>query len=112
MSIRVRLAVAFTVLVGLVLLLTGVVTFQLLRHSLLAQIQQDVVRRAQSFSKTGSPAPRDLNPFAEPDVFLQVDRADGTVTARSANLGTGPCPCQRVREAGPSRPGSADARCS
>ena len=87
MSIRLRLAVTFTLLVGLVLLGVGVVTFQLLRHSLLAQIQQDVVRRAQSFSRTGSPAPRDLDLFAEPDLFLQVDRADGMVTARSANLG-------------------------
>ena len=88
MTIRLRLAVAFTLLVGLILLLTGEVTYQLLRHSLLAQIEQDVVRRAQAFGRTGSPAPRDLNPFAAPDVFLQVNRADGTVSARSANLGT------------------------
>jgi hypothetical protein len=47
-----------------------------------------VVRRAQSFSRTGSPAPANLNPFAAPDVFVQVDRANGTVAARSANLGT------------------------
>jgi len=87
-TIRLRLAVAFTALVGLILLLTGAVTYQLLRHSLLTEIQQDVVRRAQSFSRTGSPAPANLNPFAEPDVFLQVDRANGTVAARSANLGT------------------------
>ena len=83
MTIRLRLAVAFTLLVGLILLLTGAVTYQLLRHSLLAEIQQDVVRRAQSFSRTESPAPTNLNPFAEPDVFLQVDRANGTVAAGS-----------------------------
>ena len=88
MTIRLRLAVVFTLLVGLILLLTGEVTYQLLRHSLLAQIQQDVVRRAQTFGRTGSPAPTDLNPFAAPDVFLQVNRADGTVAVRSANLGT------------------------
>jgi signal transduction histidine kinase len=87
-TIRLRLAVAFTLLVGLILLLTGVVTYQLLRHSLLAEIKQDVVRRAQSFGRTGAPAPRDLNPFAAPDVFLQVNRADGSVAIRSANLGT------------------------
>ena len=88
MTIRLRLAVVFTLLVGLILLLTGEVTYQLLRHSLLAQIQQDVVRRAQTFGRTGSPAPTDLNPFAAPDVFLQVNRADGRVAVRSANLGT------------------------
>jgi two-component system, OmpR family, sensor kinase len=87
-TIRLRLAVAFTLLVGLILLLTGAVTYQLLRHSLLAEIQQDVVRRAQSVSRTESPAPKNLNPFAAPDVFVQVDRANGTVAARSANLGT------------------------
>jgi len=54
-TIRLRLAVVFTLLVGLILLLTGEVTYQLLRHSLLAQIQQDVVRRAQTFGRTGSP---------------------------------------------------------
>ena len=87
MTIRLRLAAAFTLLVGLILLLTGVVTYQLLRHSLLVEIQQDVVRHAQSFGRAGSLAPRDLNSFAAPDMFLQVNTADGTVAARSANLG-------------------------
>jgi hypothetical protein len=71
-TIRLRLATAFTLLVGLILLLTGVVTYQLLRHVLL-EIQQDVVRHAQSFSRAGSLAPGDLNSFAAPDMFLQVD---------------------------------------
>ena len=88
MTIRLRLAAAFTLLVGLILLLTSVVTYQLLRHSLLVEIQQDVVRHAQSFGRAGSPAPRDLNSFAAPDMFLQVNRPDGTVASRSANLGT------------------------
>jgi signal transduction histidine kinase len=87
-TIRLRLAAAFTLLVGLILLLTGVVTYQLLRHSLLVEIQQDVVRHAQSFGRAGSLAPRDLNSFAAPDMFLQVNKADGRVAARSANLGT------------------------
>ena len=95
MTIRLRLAAAFTLLVGLILLLTGVVTYQLLRHSLLTDIQQDVARHAQLFGRAGSSVPRDLNSFAAPDMFLQVNKADGTVAARSANLGTRVLPAPR-----------------
>jgi signal transduction histidine kinase len=85
-SIRVKLAVFFTIAVTLILAGAGVVTYQLLRHSLLAEIQRDVVTRAHTFSAGHPGPPYDLDTFAAPDVFIQVQTAGGTVTGRSANL--------------------------
>jgi hypothetical protein len=55
-TIRVRLAAAFTLLVAAILVLVGVVTYQLLRQSLLAEIERDVARRAAMFAATARPA--------------------------------------------------------
>jgi hypothetical protein len=46
LSLRTRLAVTFTLLVGVLLVLVGVATNQLLRDSLLAEIERDVAHRA------------------------------------------------------------------
>jgi two-component system, OmpR family, sensor kinase len=86
LPIRVKLAVFFTVAVALILAGAGVVTYQLLRHSLLDEIARDVAARAHTFSASHPGPPYDLDVFAAPDVFIQVEAADGTVTARSANL--------------------------
>jgi len=85
-SIRVKLAVFFAVAVALILAGAGVVTYQLLRHSLLAEIERDVAMRAHTFSASHPGPPYDLDTFAAPDVFIQVQTGDGTVSARSANL--------------------------
>jgi two-component system OmpR family sensor kinase len=86
LSIRVKLAVFFTIAVALILAGAGVVTYQLLRHSLLAEIQRDVAMRAHTFSASHPGPPYNLDTFAAPDVFIQVQTGDGVVTARSGNL--------------------------
>jgi two-component system, OmpR family, sensor kinase len=86
-SLRTRLAVTFTLLVGVLLVLVGVATNQLLRDSLLAEIERDVTHRAAAY-RAGPPAPPyTLDTFGAPDVFLQVVGSDGTPLARSGSLG-------------------------
>jgi len=86
--LRVRLAAVFTILVASILVLVGIATYQLLRQSLLEEIERDVARRASMFSAAASAPPYDLDVFGAPDVFLQVVDADGVVAARSGNLGS------------------------
>lgn len=86
-SIRLRLAAAFTVLVGVTLVLVGVLTYQLLRQNLLEEIERDVARRAAMFAATAPAPPYRLDTFDATDVFLQVSDADGAAAARSGNLG-------------------------
>ena len=100
LSIRVKLAVFFTVAVALILAGAGVVTYQLLRHSLLAEIQRDVATRAHTFSAGHPGPPYDLDTFAAPDVFIQVQTGDGTVSARSANLAGRSLPLPDAARAG------------
>jgi two-component system OmpR family sensor kinase len=85
-TIRLRLAVMFTLLVGGILVLTGVTTYQLLRQGLLDEIERDVARRATMFAATAQAA-YDVDVFGAPDVFLQVVDSDGRVVAASGNLG-------------------------
>ncbi|HEY3001282.1 MAG TPA: HAMP domain-containing sensor histidine kinase, partial [Kribbellaceae bacterium] len=87
LSLRTRLAITFTLLVGVLLVLVGVVTNQLVRESLLAEIERDVGRRAAAYRATPPERPYQLDTFGAPDVFLQVTGADGTPVARSASLG-------------------------
>lgn len=85
-SIRVRLAAAFTLLVGAMLIVIGMVTYQLLRDSLLSQIERDVAVRAEAFASSDVSPPYELDTFGAPDVFLQVVDNSGTPVARSGNL--------------------------
>jgi two-component system OmpR family sensor kinase len=85
-SIRVRLALAFTLLVGAILIMIGTVTYQLLRDSLLTQIERDVAVRAEAFASGDVAPPYELDTFGAPDVFLQVTDGAGTPVARSGNL--------------------------
>jgi len=85
-SIRLKLAAFFTVAVAVILGSAGIVTYQLLRHSLLAEISRDVATRTHTFPVNHPGPPYDLDTFSAPDVFIQVQARDGTVTARSANL--------------------------
>lgn len=81
------MAAAFTLLVAVILVLVGVVTYQLLRQSLLAEIQRDVARRAAMIQASNPARPYDMDVFGAPDVFIQVSDAGGVVVARSGNLG-------------------------
>lgn len=84
MSLRVRTALGFTALAAVVVALVGVTTYHLLRSSMLTEIRHDVAQKASLFAST--PAP-DLDMFAAPDTYLQVDSAFGRPVQRSANLG-------------------------
>jgi signal transduction histidine kinase len=86
LSIRLKLAAFFTIAVALILAGAGIVTYQLLRHSLLAEISRDVATRTHTFQANHPGPPYDLDTFSAPDVFIQIQTGDGTVTARSANL--------------------------
>jgi len=86
-SLRARLAITFTLLVGVILILVGVATNQLLRQNLLAEIERDVAHRAAAFRATPPTPPYELDTFGAPDVFLQVVGPDGAPIARSASLG-------------------------
>jgi signal transduction histidine kinase len=83
-SLRLRTAVGFTALAAIVVMLVGVSTFHLLRTSMLTEIRRDITQKASLFAST--PAP-DLDMFASPDTYLQVDTPAGGPVQRSANLG-------------------------
>lgn len=100
MSIRVKLAAAFTLLVAVILVVVGVVTYQLLRQSLLEEIERDVARRAATFAAANATPPYDLDVFGAPDVFLQVADGTGTPEARSGNLGDRTLPLPDAARAG------------
>jgi two-component system OmpR family sensor kinase len=86
-SLRTRLAITFTLLVGVILVLVGVATNQLLRQSLLAEIERDVAHRAATYRAAPPEPPYVLDTFGAPDVFLQIIGPDGALIARSASLG-------------------------
>lgn len=83
MSLRLRTALGFTALAAVLVTLVGVTTYNLLRSSMLTEIRRDVTQKATLFAST--PAP-DLDMFASPDTYLQVDSARGDPVKRSANL--------------------------
>src|SRR5437763_17077226 len=84
MSLRLRTAFGFTALAVVMVALVGITTYHLLRSSMLTEIRHDVTQKASLFAAT--PAP-DLDMFASPDTYLQVDTALGQAVQRSANLG-------------------------
>jgi two-component system, OmpR family, sensor kinase len=83
MTIRLRMALGLTALAAAILSLAGIATYQILRGSLLDEIERDVARRAAAFAAA---PPRDLDVFTAPDVFLQVVDRRGEPVRRSANL--------------------------
>ncbi len=87
MSIRVRFALFYSVLVGCTLALVGTATYQFLRHGLLTEIERDVLRRASVFAASNAAPPYPVDVFAAPDVFLQVVDAAGVPLVSSGNLG-------------------------
>jgi signal transduction histidine kinase len=62
-------------------------TYQLLRTTLLDDIERDVARRAAEFRASPPQPPIALDVFSAPDVFLQVVDPNGDTIASSGNLG-------------------------
>ena len=86
MSIRVRLALFFTVLTGATLALVGITTHELMRRGFLREIERDLPRRAQAFAASHA-TQYYLDLFAAPDVLLQIIEGTGTPVAGSGNVG-------------------------
>ncbi len=87
MTIRFRLALFFTLLVGATLVLVGMATYKLLRHGLLAAVERDVSERAAVFVRSNPNPPYNVDVFRAPDTFLQVVDGAGAPVAGSGNLG-------------------------
>ncbi|MGH3863613.1 response regulator transcription factor, partial [Actinokineospora sp.] len=100
MTIRLRLAAAFTILVASILVVLGVVTYQLLRHNLLSAIERDVAARATNVAATAAAAPYNLDTFGAPDLFLQITGPAGDTVARSGNLGDRTLPLSEAARGG------------
>lgn len=93
MSIRVRLALSFTLIVALVLAILSVAVYQLTHDSLLSELHRDVGERASELAATAGPAAlagsqqtRTLDVFSQLDVYCQVVDARGGLVASSTNL--------------------------
>ncbi|HET8998990.1 MAG TPA: HAMP domain-containing protein, partial [bacterium] len=100
MTIRLRLALFFTLLVGCTLVLAGTATYKLLRHGLLAGVERDVSERAAVFARSNPNPPYNLDVFAAPDTFLQVVDGAGAPVAGSGNLGPRMLPLTQAARSG------------
>lgn len=98
MSIRLRLALWYTGVLGFTLIVSSLLVYFLMEHHLVAQIDDSIISRAQHISGTirvidtpssslqGVELPP-INTFESPGVYVQVVQADGVIVARSDNLG-------------------------
>jgi len=100
MTIRLRLALFFTLLVGCTLVLVSTATYKLLRHGLLAGVERDVSERAAVLARSNPHPPYNLDVFAAPDVFLQVVDDTGAPVAGSGNLGRRVLPLTQAARSG------------
>jgi two-component system OmpR family sensor kinase len=100
MSIRVRLALWFTLILGVVLAALSLAASQLTSDSLLSELHRDVRQRASELVATVGPSvlagnaveasvgTRTIDVFSQLDVYCQVVDAQGDLVARSSNLGS------------------------
>lgn len=99
MTIRWRLALWYTAILVVILLLLGSSVFLLLDYTLTAEIERDISNKADKVlesTKVVGTLPfflrqvvlPDVEVFSAPDVFLQVITAEGEIAVKSANLGT------------------------
>jgi two-component system, OmpR family, sensor kinase len=100
MTIRLRLALFFTLLVGCTLVLAGTATYKLLRHGLLAGVERDVSEHAAVLARSNPNPPYNLDVFAAPDTFLQVVDGAGTPVVGSGNLGLRVLPLPQAARSG------------
>jgi two-component system OmpR family sensor kinase len=106
MSIRVRLALWFTLILGVVLGALSVTASQLTSDSLLSELHRDVRQRANELVATVGPSvlagtaeeasagTRTIDVFSQLDVYCQVVDAQGNLVASSSNLGKWHLPFQ------------------
>jgi signal transduction histidine kinase len=99
--VRTRLALWFALIMAVALAGLSLGVYNLTRHNLLAEIQQDVQERSQALAAAARPEPGEttlrplqLDAFSAPDVFVEVLSADGKPLARSANLESRTLPFQ------------------
>ena len=96
MTIRLRVALGYMLLAAATLAAVAAATYQLLRTSLLDDIERDVARRAAEFRASPPRPPFALDVFSAPDIFLQVVDPSGTTIASSGNLGTRTLPVPKA----------------
>jgi two-component system OmpR family sensor kinase len=106
MSIRVRLALWFTLIVGVVLAVLSLTASQLTSDSLLSELHRDVRQRASELVATIGPTilsgtaeeasagTRTIDVFSQLDVYCQVVDPRGNLVASSSNLGQWRLPFQ------------------
>ncbi|MBI2954638.1 MAG: HAMP domain-containing protein [Chloroflexi bacterium] len=98
MSIRFRLALWYTSVLALTLIVFGAALYLLMERHLIDEGDNSIVSRAHHISSTirvDAAAPPTLqhvelppiNAFESPGVYVQVAQTDGAVVARSGNLG-------------------------
>ncbi|HEX3031496.1 MAG TPA: HAMP domain-containing sensor histidine kinase [Bacillota bacterium] len=98
MSIRMRLTLWYSSLLGLTMLVFGIFLFVFLSHNLRSEVDQAITNLSdqvvRSVTVVGDlPLPLiqvvlpDVDVFATPDTYLQVVRENGEIIARSGNLG-------------------------
>jgi signal transduction histidine kinase len=97
MPIRIRLTIAYTFLLGAILLAFSLLLYMVLSFSLRDQVDRNLKDRALQVGaqiesqavvmETGRVVLPPLNIFSSPAVFIQVIEADGTLVAATGNLG-------------------------
>jgi len=99
MSIRWRLTIWYSVLMGVTVCLLGLGLYFNLRQELASEVDRSIAAKAQELLNTisitqleGLPFPQvllpNINVFANPDMYLQVVDGEGRVRSRSENLGS------------------------
>ena len=96
MPIRIRLTLAYTFLLGAILLAFGLLLYMVLSFSLRDQVDRNLKDRAVQVGaqiesqaivmETGRVVLPPLNIFSSPAVFIQVIEADGELVAATGNL--------------------------
>ncbi len=97
MSIRIRLTLAYTFLLGAMLLAFSLLLYMVLSFSLRDQVDRNLKDRALQVGaqieeeavvmETGKVVLPSLNVFSSPSIFIQVIRPDGTLVTATGNLG-------------------------
>jgi signal transduction histidine kinase len=97
MPIRIRLTLAYTLLLGAILLAFGLLLYLVLSFSLKDQVDRNLKDRALQVGaqieshavvmETGRVVLPPLSIFSSPAVFIQVIEADGKLVAATGNLG-------------------------
>ena len=99
MSIRWRLTIWYSVLMGVTVCLLGLGLYFNLRQELASEVDRSIAAKVQELLNTisitqleGLPFPQvllpNINVFSNPDMYLQVVDGEGRIRSRSENLGS------------------------